>query len=105
MGSVVEWACDAILGGTDHDEHEKESLWHGRGIRSRDVHPARRRRRALAPREGHRTRRVRREGEDQHSLSVAEKVIPAIKSENFREGKIRLDGKDLEGIDLRAIWE
>lgn len=38
-------------------------------------------------------------------LSLAEKVIPAIQSETFRDGKIKLDDDDLEGVDLRAIWE
>lgn len=38
-------------------------------------------------------------------LEMVEKIVPLIEAEGLRGGKLRLDSHDLEGIDLRAIWQ
>lgn len=38
-------------------------------------------------------------------LSMVEQILPAIHAENFRGGRIRIDGADLEDVDVRAIWQ
>jgi len=38
-------------------------------------------------------------------LSLVEQVLPLIKDERIKGGKVRLDGADLEGTDLRALWK
>ena len=38
-------------------------------------------------------------------MSLVEKVLPAVESEDLRQGRIRLHEKDVRGIDLRAVWD
>ena len=37
-------------------------------------------------------------------VSLVKAVIPAIQAEEFSHGKIRIDGHDLDHIELREIW-
>jgi hypothetical protein len=38
-------------------------------------------------------------------LDVVGKILPAMQADRFDRGRVRLDSKDLQGVDLRAIWE
>lgn len=38
-------------------------------------------------------------------LSMVEQLLPAIHAENFRGGRVRIDGADLGDVDARAIWQ
>lgn len=38
-------------------------------------------------------------------ISLIEEILPLIEHENLKGGKVRLDDQDLEGLDLRALWE
>jgi hypothetical protein len=38
-------------------------------------------------------------------LDVVGKILPAVQADRFDRGRVRLDSKDLEGVDVRAIWE
>jgi hypothetical protein len=37
-------------------------------------------------------------------LDTIESLLPLIQAEGFRNGKLRLDDNDLDGVDLHAIW-
>lgn len=38
-------------------------------------------------------------------LSLVESVLPLIQADELRNGKVRIDDRDLHGIDLRALWK
>ena len=38
-------------------------------------------------------------------LSLVEQVLPLIHDERIKGGRVRLDGADLDGTDLRALWK
>jgi hypothetical protein len=38
-------------------------------------------------------------------IELAEKVLPAIKHERLRDGKVRINSSDLNGVDLRALLD
>jgi hypothetical protein len=38
-------------------------------------------------------------------LSMVEQILPAIQAENFKGGRIRIEGADLDDVDVRAMWQ
>lgn len=38
-------------------------------------------------------------------LSLVENVLPMIQADPLRNGRVRIDDRDLHGIDLRALWK